>query len=68
MRDVSYFERLVSTVCQHVSVKPALTGGGRVVHLAAFPQTPELLCVQQKDIEEGLKHNAADTYPSWAAG
>ena len=34
-----YLEGLVPAVGQHVSVEPALTGGGSVVHLTPLPKT-----------------------------
>lgn len=41
-------EGFISTVGQHVSLQPTLTGGRRVIHLATLPQT-------NKHLENGHK-------------
>lgn len=48
-RLVYYLERFISTVGQHVSLQPTLTGGRCVIHLATLPQTNKYLENGHKD-------------------
>lgn len=44
-----YLERLVSTVGQHVSLEPALAGGGGVIHFTSLPQAHKHLEEEEEE-------------------